>query len=222
MLQAVREAGLEEKTLVFFLSDNGGPTTHNAVNGSVNLPLRGGKAETWEGGIRVPFIVQWKGMLAAGKTYDRPVIQMDITATTLAAAGLELKPEWQLDGVDLMPFLLGQKPGPPHEVLYWRLGGLMAVRMGMWKLVTPYNNDASIGPQPTTYDPFTGARLFNVTEDIGEQNPVGRSNQEIVKMLKAKWSAWAKDMPVLTSETAAPKKPDGKSERKGNAGRKGK
>ena len=78
VLGKIRELGQEENTLVFFFSDNGGPTPQTT---SGNGPLRGFKAQTWEGGIRVPFMVQWKGTLAAGKTDDRPVIQLDIYPT---------------------------------------------------------------------------------------------------------------------------------------------
>ena len=191
VLQAVREAGIEQHTLIFFLNDNGGPITHNAVNGSSNGPLRGGKAETWEGGIRVPLLAQWKGVLPAGKTYDQPVIQMDVSATALAAAGLELKPQWKLDGVNLLPFFLGQNRQAPHDALYWRLGGLMAIRSGDWKLVTPYAGLADMDPQPAGFDSFAKLRLFNVAQDIGENHPVGRDNPQIVAQLKAKWNAWA-------------------------------
>jgi arylsulfatase A-like enzyme len=103
----IRREGLEQDTLVFFLSDNGGPTS----NGSDNGPLRGHKATTWEGGIRVPFLVQWKGHLPAGKVYNRPVAQIDILPTALAAAGTSVDPGWKLDGMNLLPFLGGADKG---------------------------------------------------------------------------------------------------------------
>src|SRR5207253_7121024 len=115
----------------FVISDNGGPP----ANASSNGPLRGHKAQTWEGGIRVPFLVQWKGVLAAGKLYDAPVIQLDILPTALAAAGVAARSEWKLDGVNLLPFLAGENPKPPHQALYWRFGQQIALRMGDWKLV---------------------------------------------------------------------------------------
>ena len=106
--EAARE-GLEENTLIFFFSDNGGPTmVGTTINGSINFPLRGSKRTTLEGGIRVPFVVQWKGKLPAGKTYDQPIIQLDILPTALAAAGVEVKADWKLDGVNLLPFLEGK------------------------------------------------------------------------------------------------------------------
>src|SRR5262245_6447241 len=90
VLAKLKEAGLEENTLIFFFSDNGGPTMKGTtINGSRNEPLRGSKRQTLEGGIRVPFAVQWKGKLPAGKVYDKPVIQLDIQPTALAAAGVD-------------------------------------------------------------------------------------------------------------------------------------
>jgi arylsulfatase A-like enzyme len=121
VMEKLKSEKLESDTLVFFISDNGGPTMKGTtINGSVNTPLRGSKRTTLEGGIRVPFFVTWKGRLPAGKTYDKPVIQLDIAATALAAAGIEVKPEWKLDGVNLGPFLIGESgQSQPHEALYW-------------------------------------------------------------------------------------------------------
>src|SRR5262249_4118242 len=132
VLAKVRELGQEENTLIFFFSDNGGPTRATTSN---NGPLRGFKAQTWEGGIRVPFMVQWKGHVPAGKTDDRPVIQLDIHPTALAAAGVAIKPEWKLEGVNLLPYVTGEQSGAPHEALYWRFGPQVAIRKGDWKLV---------------------------------------------------------------------------------------
>src|SRR5262249_29972950 len=146
-------------------SDNGGPIGKFAPNGSSNTPLRGSKGDTWEGGIRVPFLVQWKGKLPAGKVYDQPVIQLDIARTALAAAGVETKPEWKLDGVDLVPFLEGKNPDPPHEALFWRFGDQMAIRKGDWKLVRPdLSPDAPFGK--IALQPM----LFHLANDIGEKD----------------------------------------------------
>lgn len=114
ILDKVRKLGQEENTLIFFLSDNGGPTRSTT---SSNKPLRGFKSTTWEGGVRVPFCVQWKGKLPAGETYDHPVIQLDILPTALAAAGVDAGKEWKLDGVDLLPHLTGKNDKPPHDAL---------------------------------------------------------------------------------------------------------
>lgn len=127
ILGKVRELGQEENTLIFFLSDNGGPTLATT---SRNEPLRGVKATTLEGGVRVPFCVQWKGVIPAGKTYDHPVIQLDILPTAIAAAGGKVDPAWKLDGVDLIPYLTGKSDAPPHAALYWRFGKQWAIRKG--------------------------------------------------------------------------------------------
>lgn len=100
VLDTVRSERLEEKTLIFFLSDNGGPTRMGGINGSRNEPLRGSKRTTLEGGVRVPFVVQWKGKIPVGTVYEEPVIQLDILPTALAAAEVGIRPEWHLDGVD--------------------------------------------------------------------------------------------------------------------------
>ena len=190
-LAKLRESGLEENTLIFFFSDNGGPT---AVNASDNRPFSGVKGTTLEGGIRVPFFVQWKGRLPAGADYDHPVIGLDVAPTALAAAGVAVKPEWKLDGVDLRPYLTGEKAGAPHPVLYWRFGGQMAVRAGDWKLVkaTVGMGRAGGGGAASRREKATveGAKLFNLKDDAGEQKDLAAANPEKVKELAAAWQAW--------------------------------
>jgi arylsulfatase A-like enzyme len=100
--EALRTQGLEEKTLIFFLSDNGG---HPIANAARNDPLRGEKGTVYEGGIRVPFVVKWSGRLPAGKTYAQPVVSLDIMSTALAAAGAKPPKGAPVDGVDLVPHL---------------------------------------------------------------------------------------------------------------------
>lgn len=97
ILEALRRLKLEEHTLIFFLSDNGGPTPQTTSN---NVPLRGYKGQVYEGGIRVPFLIQWKGHLPAGKVYRHPVSALDILPTAIVAAGGEISPDWKLDGVN--------------------------------------------------------------------------------------------------------------------------
>jgi Arylsulfatase A and related enzymes len=114
-LNVLQELKLEENTLVFFLSDNGGPTGDNA---SSNAPLRGVKSSFYEGGIRVPFAVQWKKQIPAGKKYDHPVISLDIFAT--AAALAKVTPKNPIDGKNLIPFVQGKEKSAPHDYLFWR------------------------------------------------------------------------------------------------------
>ena len=132
VLAKIRDLGQEEDTLIIFFSDNGGPTQQTS---SMNNPLRGFKATTLEGGVRVPFLIQWKGRIPAGKTYDKPVIQLDLLPTALTAAGGAVDPAWKLDGVDLLPYLTGKNDEPPHPTLYWRFGQQKAIRHGDWNLV---------------------------------------------------------------------------------------
>ena len=189
-LAALRAAGLEENTLVFFFSDNGGPTMPTTtVNGSSNAPLRGSKRQTWEGGIRVPFIISWKGHLAAGTTDARPIIQLDVLPTALAAAGVELRPDWKLDGVNLLPFLTGKATGTPHDALYWRLGGMMAIRKGDWKLVKT-REGALRDIDPAVLSDLSMAELYNLGEDIGETKNLAAAHPEKVKELADAWSRW--------------------------------
>lgn len=185
VMAKLRTDKLEEQTLVFFISDNGGPIGKFAHNGSQNTPLRGSKGDTWEGGIRVPFFVQWKGKLSADKTYPQPVIQLDINATALGAAGVEVKPEWKLDGVNLLPYLEGKNTAAPHDALYWRFGDQMAVRMGDWKLVR-----ADLATDKQFGDIAKKPMLFNLAEDAGEKKDLADTNPEKAKELAAVWQKW--------------------------------
>lgn len=133
-LSALRESGQEKRTLVFFFSDNGGPIGPSG-NGSVNAPLRAGKGAVYEGGIHVPFVVSWPGTLPAGKSYNPPVSSLDVFATALAAVGAPMPTDRKYDSVNLLPFLSGEKSGPPHDRLYWRSGPQLAELDGTSKLV---------------------------------------------------------------------------------------
>lgn len=174
ILKKVRDLGQEEKTLIFFLSDNGGPT---GLTTSRNDPLRGFKATTWEGGVRVPFCVQWKGKLPEGVDYDKPVIQLNILPTALIAAGEAVDPAWKLDGVDLMPFLTGNNSNPPHETLYWRFGEQRAIRHGDWKLVVARGGSGE-------------DELYNLASDVSESQNLANSEGEKVAELRELWQAW--------------------------------
>ncbi len=192
VLDALKAQGLEQDTLVVFFSDNGGPTMPGTtVNGSNNAPLRGSKRTTLEGGIRVPFVLSWKGTLSAGKTYDRPVIQLDIAPTVLAAAGVPFPSDGSLEGVDLLPFLTGKNPDAPHDALFWRLGAQMAVRQGNWKLVrydtaidTPGETSRGMAAK------VTSSRLYDLSNDPGEADDLASRHPEKVKELTAVWDAW--------------------------------
>ncbi|MEO7319006.1 MAG: sulfatase-like hydrolase/transferase [Chthoniobacteraceae bacterium] len=185
VLAKLRDTGQEENTLVFFISDNGGPTPSIT---SGNGPLRGYKAQTWEGGVRVPWFVQWKGRIPSGKVDDRPVIQIDILPTALAAAGVTPEPESKIDGVNLLPFLTGEKVGAPHDALYWRFGQQIAIRKGDWKLVKGAPLAASSSVASTE-----GAQLYNLAKDIGEKTNLAEKEPEKLKELAAAWNEWNKE-----------------------------
>jgi arylsulfatase A-like enzyme len=190
VLDKLHELQLEQNTLIFFISDNGGPTSQTT---SRNSPLRGFKAQTWEGGIRVPWMVQWKGHLPEGKVDDRPVIQLDILPTALAAAGVEASPDWKLDGVNLLPYLTGQTAALPHEALYWRFGRQMAVRMGDWKLVKAFG-DGGMPREAPGKATTAGAQLYNLKQDIAEQQDLATKHPEKVRHLTAAWETWNKEL----------------------------
>ena len=136
----LRERGIEKNTLIFFIGDNGAPLKEGAWNGSLNLPLTGEKGMLTDGGVRTPFLAVWPGTLPAGKTYEPPVINLDVAATAVSVAGASApgdsaKAEATLDGVNLMPFLLGEKSGNPHDALFWRWRSQAAIRADHWKLI---------------------------------------------------------------------------------------
>ncbi|MFT3995840.1 MAG: sulfatase-like hydrolase/transferase [Asticcacaulis sp.] len=190
----LKELGLDENTLIVFISDNGGPTPSIT---SGNGPLRGYKAQTWEGGVRVPFFVSWKGHVPAGKVETKPVIQLDILPTALAAAGVEPKAEWKLDGVNLLPYLSGKTQSPPERPLFWRFGQQLAVRQGDWKLVKAVDGGGANagGAESRAGASLDGAQLYNLATDIGEKNDVAAQNPDKVRELSALWAAWNKDLP---------------------------
>lgn len=134
VLDALREQGLEEDTLVIFTSDNGGAGYLGLPD--VNAPFRGWKLTFFEGGIHVPFFMRWPGVIPAGSQYDRPVHHFDIygTAAAAAAAGAAMPDDRPMDGVDLLPFVLGEAEGDPHEALFWRAGHYQVVLADGWKL----------------------------------------------------------------------------------------
>ncbi len=131
--EKLRERGIEKNTLIFFIGDNGAPLKKGAWNGSLNLPLTGEKGMLTDGGVRTPFLASWPGTLPAGKVYESPVINLDVAATAVAIAGLPH--DEKLDGVNLMPFVLGEKTGNPHEALFWRWRSQAAIRADHWKLI---------------------------------------------------------------------------------------
>ncbi len=187
VIAKLKESGQLDNTLVMFISDNGGPTMVGVtVNGSKNDPLRGSKRTTLEGGIRVPFLVSWPAKLKPA-VYDKPAIQLDLHTTALAAAGIELQPQWKLDGINLLPHLTNENQTAPHDSLYWRFGDQMAIRSGDWKLV---RYDLNAETQTGLRQDVTAAKLYNLAMDIHEDHDLASQNPSMVSQLQAQWDKW--------------------------------
>jgi arylsulfatase A-like enzyme len=172
LLTTLQQLGIEENTIVFFLSDNGGPTKDNA---SSNKPLRGAKGGYFEGGIRVPFAVQWKGTIPEGVKYHKPIISLDIFATVAALS--KQKPINAIDGVNLLPYLTGEINTAPHQSLFWRgPNNVWAVRTIEDKMVSMK----------------TETNLFAINKDIGEKNNLAETETGKVKDLEKLLENWRK------------------------------
>ncbi len=183
VLSELRKQGLEEDTLIFFLSDNGGPKNISASNGA----LRGQKGEFYEGGIHVPYIVQWKGQLPEGSIYDQPVISLDILPTAVAAARGTVSNDWKLDGINLLPHLAGNMKTPPHNELYWRFLFQDCIRTPEWKLVKVKEKSGG---------KVRDWQLFKISEDPGEKTDVIKRYPEVVEKLMQKYETWTADLPA--------------------------
>jgi arylsulfatase A-like enzyme len=173
LLDALEERGLAEDTLVIFLSDNGGALYTRATS---NAPFQGGKFTLFEGGLRVPYTMRWPGHIPAGLRYAEPVSSLDVVATVAGAVGLPLPADRPYDGVDLLPFLRGERAGSPHRALHWRAGYTSAVRQGSLKLI----RDRQAGL----------TALFDLARDPGEQHDLAASRPGDVKALEASLDAW--------------------------------
>ena len=175
VMAKLRTLRQEENTLVFLISDNGGAYQNAEMGG-----LRGFKWFVWEGGIRVSWIAAWKGRIPGGRVSEEPVIQLDVLPTALAAAGATVKPEWQLDGVNLLPLLEGKVPRLATRELYFRFGVQHAVRQGDWKLVK-----AGKEMEPM---------LVNLVQDRGETNDLSAQFPAKKKELQALFDTWNASM----------------------------
>jgi arylsulfatase A-like enzyme len=187
LLDELEKLGIAENTLVVFISDNGGLATNK--NGSTsNLPLRAGKGWLYEGGIREPFMMRWPAAFKGGVSIDEPVMSIDVLPTVFAAAGAPLPshPGRPIDGCDLLPLLKTGK-APARDALFWHFphygaqGGFpgAAVRMGDWKLIERFTNGR--------------VQLYNLKDDIGEQNDLSAAEPRRVAAMKARLHAWYKE-----------------------------
>ena len=190
VLTTVRDLGQEENTLVFFIADNGGPTGQTT---SQNGPLRGFKMTTYEGGPRVPFLVQWKGRIPAGKTYDLPVMNLDVVPTVMAAVGKPVGTAESIDGVDLVPHLTRNATSRPHKTMFWRFRDQWAARSGDWKLVL--SKGGSGKPE-----------LYDLSTDVGEQKDLANSQPDRVAELQKLYDGWNAEQSPQRAKNNEPKK----------------
>ncbi|NME70773.1 sulfatase-like hydrolase/transferase [Flammeovirga aprica JL-4] len=176
ILAKLEEKGIDENTIVFFLSDNGGAKS----NGSSNGELRGFKSNLYEGGIHVPFAMRWPKMIKGGKEYNPMVSSLDIMATAVNYA--KATPKNDLDGVNIVPFITGEEQGEPHQNLVWRKydDGHFAIRSGHMKylsLVDKKTGKANVS-------------VYDLKEDISEQNALENKEETVRKAFINTFEEW--------------------------------
>lgn len=179
---------LTEKTLIFFIGDNGAPLKIHKIDsplqgdpggwdGSLNDPLNGEKGMLSEGGMHVPFLITWPGTIPGNQVYEQPVSALDVAATAVAAAKIEVAPG-QLDGTDLVPYLKGEKPGAPHEFLAWRWMAQSAIREGNWKLLRGGEREY----------------LYDLSTDLEEKHNLAAEHPDIATRLREKLTGWCAEL----------------------------
>lgn len=168
----LKKLDLLDNTVIVFTNDNGGPSDANA---SLNKPLSGTKANHLEGGIRVPFLISWKGILQGNTTYDYPISLLDMYPTFSTIAGVEAAGLKGLDGVDILPFFKKNKSGRPHETLYWKKENRAAIRELDWKLIRY---------------PDRPAELYDVSKDTAEEYDLALQYPNRVRAMYKKLFQW--------------------------------
>lgn len=198
VMQALKDNGLDENTLVIFTSDNGGAGYVGLPD--LNKPYRGWKITLFEGGTHVPFFAHWPSVLPQGAKFDKPVSHLDLFATAAAAAGVAVPTDRKMDGVNLVPYVRGEKSGAPHEKLFWSDGGYQSVLKDGWKLQVSALQDKEW--------------LFDLAGDPTEQNNLVAQEPEKVAELLAelqthkadqmtpRWP-WVAALPVPIDKTLA-------------------
>lgn len=189
----LKRLGLDENTLVLFLSDNGPWLSYGDHAGKTG-GLREGKGTAWEGGVRVPFLARWPGKIAPGRTITEPVMTIDLMPTIARLTGGRL-PKHQIDGLDIWPLLRGDASAKsPHEALYfyYNTNELQAVRSGRWKLVFPHryrtlgDQAPATGGIPIKYaSAMAGLELYDLATDRGETTDVAAQHPDVVARLTA-------------------------------------
>ena len=176
VLDKLDELGLSENTLIIFTNDNGGPTDQNAGN---NYPYSGTKSNHLEGGIRVPFVAKWPGIIPAGSEFKPPVSTLDLVPTFYAAGKGDPSTLENLDGKNLIPYFTGEATDRPHQTLFWKKDVRAAIRDGDWKLIR---------------FPDRPAELYDLSQDTTEQVSLADQHPEKVKELYQKIYDWEKTL----------------------------
>ena len=176
VLTKLETEGIMENTMIFFFSDNGGPSSTNT---SINLPLKSQKGYEFEGGHRVPFVIQYLQVVEGGGKFNALTSTFDVFPTIMNVAGIPESDGKALDGVDLLPFIKGEETGSPHEDLYWRIGPWSAARLNNYKLILAKNADTA---------------LYNLDVEIGEVSNLKGENPTDYQMMLDKLSNWEKGL----------------------------
>ena len=176
VVDTLAQHGLNEQTLVVVVSDNGGPTKELT---SRNDPLRGGKGELYEGGIRVPLVIRWPSSLRAKPVIDAPISTLDVSTTMLDLAGVTIRAEAR-DGLDLRPLVAGAESTLSREALYWRVGRQAAIRQGDWKAVRR--------AKPGVEEAW---ELYDLAHDLSEARNQAAAEPERLRALVALWERWS-------------------------------
>lgn len=187
ILDALRRAGVDRRTLVVFTSDNG-PWSYGAykqkIKGGSAGPLRGWKGTTWEGGMRVPMIARWPGVLPAGLVLDGIATVMDLFTTLVEEAGGQVPSDREIDGKNILPFLRGKEDSPHQVLFYYHRSRLFAVRKGDWKLHL-FKRVAVPGKKLHKTVRCEPPELYNLADDISETTNRAADNPQIVARLTA-------------------------------------
>ena len=166
IIRTLKELNIYGRTLIFFTSDNGGANYIELED--INKPFRGWKISFFEGGIRVPFILSWPDQIDPGLKFDKPVHHFDIFSTIASAANVKIPMDRKIDGVDLMPYIKGEKIANPHQTLFWRSGNHQAVLHENWKYLIS-KKEGTKWLFDTDQDPLERNNLININPEKTSQ-----------------------------------------------------
>ena len=166
IIWTLKELNIYGRTLIFFTSDNGGANYIELED--INKPFRGWKISFFEGGIRVPFILSWPDQIDPGLKFDKPVHHFDIFSTIASAANVQIPMDRKIDGVDLMPYIKGEKIANPHQTLFWRSGNHQAVLHENWKYLIS-KKEGTKWLFDTDLDPLERNNLININPEKTSQ-----------------------------------------------------